>query len=586
MGKVSETSEPGDEAAEQLAVSSPSLTSWTAPAGTSLALEENEGAAANEASELDVARALLTGGEEGIRVWNGRRQEPRRRVDLSRIDLKGANLSSADLSDCVLRNANLSSAVLFGARLDRSDVAGADLTNARLDAASLRKARLLNVRASGASFRFCDLAGADLRNANFQGASLSPVHLAEADLTGAQFSADALDDLKASVSSLESAGDHPRRIYFALLGLCVFSALTAVGASDVSLIAGLGAINVPLLDTSVSPRGFFFVAPVACLIMMLYMAAHVRQLERAARELPARFPEGATLAEKLTPWMQNIAPVSVKRRAVLEDGSDAAWSVPTLSRRLLVASTRWAVPVTTTLMLIAYFRSRRASELWMMAALVLSAWLTSYLTWRPVGRGAVRTHALFGLTLCGVGLLVWGLGSASSRRFQARGFDLKNLELSNVGLRAADLSYANLSRGTLERVDLTGAIMIGTDLSSGGGRFVTLQRSRLNKAILHDAYFTHTTFAEAQMVGANLEGVELRDVSLRGADLTRANLTNAELHCVDLRGAQLPLAKLDQARADALWCDDPNALPSPLADACTRLDDGCRARLKALQGRP
>lgn len=580
MGKVSDVFAPtAEEAALDDAPLAPSLSSWTAPAGTSLALEAKESAA----SELDVARALLTGGEEGIRVWNGRRQEQRRRLDLSRIDLKGANLSSADLNDCVLRNASLNSAVLFGARLDRADLAGADLTNARLDAASLRKARLLNVRASGASFRFCDLAGADLRNANFQGASLSPAHLADADLTGAQFSSEALDELKASVSSLESAGDHPRRIYFALLGLCVFSALTAVGASDVSLIAGVGEIKVPLLDTTVSPRGFFFVAPVACLILMLYMAAHVRQLERAARELPARFPEGATLAEKLTPWMQNVAPVSVKRRPVLEDGSDTAWSVPTLSRRLLVASTRWAVPVTTTLMLIAYFRSRRASELWMMAALVLSAWLASYLTWRPVGRGAWRAHALFSLTLCGVALLVWGLGSASSRRFQARGFDLRNLELSNVRLRAADLSHADLRRAALDRVDLRGAIMLGSNFESGGGRLINLSRSRLNKANLRDSFFDRTTFDEAQMVGADLEGIELRDVSLRGADLTRANLGNADLHCVDLRGTALALAKLDQARADMLWCDDPKLLPGPLAAACRRFDASCRARLQALK---
>src|SRR6187455_393035 len=121
--EASEQTESHALAAEASEDGSSRLTSWTAPAGTTLARDavgsdlpakSPSVAGVSPASELDIARALLTGGEQGIQVWNDRRRLTRERLDLSRIDLKGVNLSSADLCECVLRNANLSGAVLFG----------------------------------------------------------------------------------------------------------------------------------------------------------------------------------------------------------------------------------------------------------------------------------------------------------------------------------------------------------------------------------------------------------------------------------------------------------------------------------------
>ena len=84
------------------------------------------------------------------------------KADLSRADLRGANLSRANLSSANLRGANLRRADLFGARLHRADLNGACLRGA-----DLRRADL-----SGANLNGADLSRADLRGADMSGARL------------------------------------------------------------------------------------------------------------------------------------------------------------------------------------------------------------------------------------------------------------------------------------------------------------------------------------------------------------------------------------------------------------------------------
>ena len=85
-----------------------------------------------------------------------------RRADLRAADLRYTNLRNADLSYANLRNADLSYANLRNADLSYADLRCADLRNADLRCADLRNA---------------DLRNADLRNANLKDADLSEAKL-------------------------------------------------------------------------------------------------------------------------------------------------------------------------------------------------------------------------------------------------------------------------------------------------------------------------------------------------------------------------------------------------------------------------
>ena len=93
-------------------------------------------------------------------------------ADLSKADLREANLYKADLSWAVLRGANLYKA---------------DLCKAALRGANLYKANLYKADLSGANLYKADLKGVDLHDANLSEANLCKADLRGADLSGADF---------------------------------------------------------------------------------------------------------------------------------------------------------------------------------------------------------------------------------------------------------------------------------------------------------------------------------------------------------------------------------------------------------------
>ena len=96
-------------------------------------------------------------------------------------DLCGADLSKADLREADLGGADLCGADLREADLREANLCGADLCGANLREAGLRKADLCKAVLGGA-----DLCGADLCGAKLYGANLRGTNLSEADLHGAE----------------------------------------------------------------------------------------------------------------------------------------------------------------------------------------------------------------------------------------------------------------------------------------------------------------------------------------------------------------------------------------------------------------
>jgi uncharacterized protein YjbI with pentapeptide repeats len=101
-------------------------------------------------------------------------------LDLSRTNLRGANLIGANLNRANLIGANLNRANLIGANLD-----GANLYRAYLNRANLIGANLYRADLNGANLYRANLIGADLYRANLIGADLNGAYLIGANLIGA-----------------------------------------------------------------------------------------------------------------------------------------------------------------------------------------------------------------------------------------------------------------------------------------------------------------------------------------------------------------------------------------------------------------
>jgi uncharacterized protein YjbI with pentapeptide repeats len=131
-----------------------------------------------------------------------RHERPDYRLDLNRVDLRGASLQEADLSGADLKEANLSKADLSLAKLGNTgliradlgyallteaDLTEADLSEAYLTGAGLGEAKLRGANLSGAKLGKTSLIRADLAGAYFVQADLTGAYLSGADLTGADF---------------------------------------------------------------------------------------------------------------------------------------------------------------------------------------------------------------------------------------------------------------------------------------------------------------------------------------------------------------------------------------------------------------
>jgi uncharacterized protein YjbI with pentapeptide repeats len=147
-------------------------------------------------------------GQDAVRAW--RKENPRRRLDLSSADLSDAKLAGSDLSGANLFEADLSLADMRGAHLARADLTYANLSNARLQGADLGKAKLMGANLVAANLSRAIVVGAnlnqaDLGDAKVVGADLSRADLSMADLPCVDFSRAILDDADLSDAKLLEA---------------------------------------------------------------------------------------------------------------------------------------------------------------------------------------------------------------------------------------------------------------------------------------------------------------------------------------------------------------------------------------------
>lgn len=115
-------------------------------------------------------------------------ENPDEHIDLSKADLRGANLIRANLTGADLSKADLIYADLSGADLSKVDLSGAKLMGADLNGANLSWAHLNGADLSKADVFEAYLSGANLTGAYLGGALLIEAYLGGAYLNGADLS--------------------------------------------------------------------------------------------------------------------------------------------------------------------------------------------------------------------------------------------------------------------------------------------------------------------------------------------------------------------------------------------------------------
>ena len=144
---------------------------------------------------LDIQTALDVIGNCKIDRFNQTTSIDLTRTNLRKANLEGAcleeaNFSGANLKEACLREACLEEANFREANLTEACLSGACLREADFSGANLRGANLLGVYLSGANLRGANLLqtnliGADLTGSDLSGANLTEADLVEADLSGA-----------------------------------------------------------------------------------------------------------------------------------------------------------------------------------------------------------------------------------------------------------------------------------------------------------------------------------------------------------------------------------------------------------------
>ena len=136
--------------------------------------------------------------------------KPGPKVDWTKCTKMRLVLRNDDLSEAILKRTNLSSTDLAGANLAGATLAEANIDRARLQDADLTDSDLRKVQGSRANFREANLAGArltksELLRANFSGANLEGTDLSKAELGRANFTDSDLDGANLSFSNIARA---------------------------------------------------------------------------------------------------------------------------------------------------------------------------------------------------------------------------------------------------------------------------------------------------------------------------------------------------------------------------------------------
>lgn len=457
-----------------------------------------------------------------------------------------------------------------------AQLAGWDFSGQYLKAVIFRDADLSKAVFREADLEGADFRGADLREADFTGCrNLLPYQLAGADLSGSRLPADL--EKFASLPHVDAATRHAQTLFSTQLLVCVFCWLTIFVTTDPGLLTNTIETPLPIINTKINIVMFYWAGPALLFCLYLYFHLCLQRLWEALATLPAYFPDGRPLPQRLHPWLLHgliwaFFPRLRRDRPVLTWLQNllnkflAWWLAPItlffLWGRYLPAHERVVTAVQIGLLTLAVtaglafsFLARRTLRLQDRRPF---RWLTA---WRDLRLYQVGTFCL------GIFLMVGAFAVFSYYAFQGRFAKeyhilveekmqeklnpyIKSPHISTKMFAAisygislgflTDKSYADLREAEVSTKPANWAYNKPEDLRKVKG--AKLRRRNLCGAEVSKAFLVN-----ADLQWANLQGADLWQAKLQGADLFRAKLQGALLIGAKLQGALLRYAKLQGA---------------------------------------
>ena len=240
---------------------------------------------------------------------------------LASSHMQEAVLCNANLEEANLEETNLREANLYKANLQQANLELVDLSHSNLEECILKESVLTGAQVVGANLRKANLSGAILDSANFRKADLSHASMngiptssqttvadtsfGMANLTGTKLPS-SLNGFRETLKNLEETSKQARLLHAWLVGICLFSLLTVFTSMDTLSKIDTIQLPLPLFQVQVPSLTFLVGVPILGLVIFFYFHFYLSHLYQSLATLPAYFPDGLSLRQRLYPWILNL----------------------------------------------------------------------------------------------------------------------------------------------------------------------------------------------------------------------------------------------------------------------------------------
>ncbi len=438
--------------------------------------------------------------------------------------------------------------------LDKHKLAGADLSGLNLDNANLAKVDLTNTNFARTSLKEADLENSNLDRTLFHDADLSSARmetsrdLGTRHLSGADISYTTLPsaiDIDEAAPELETITQSASGTFQMMLIGCAIAWITIATTKDFSLLSNAEQTTLPVIEIELPLIAYYLVAPMVLLMLFVYFQLYLQKYWEKLATLPAVFPDGSTLDQKIPPWLLSSL-IEVRFSHLQETGGV---SLPTKLNILAASLCAWGiVPVT-----------------------ILAYWLRFLPAQNLVG---TLTQCLFFAISTVIALVSYQLANATlgrgittdldRDRYVARkmkydaGIGIASL-VATAGLSIylllyagvpVQLLYPNLSDAEVSKKPESWANK-DEDLAAVKG--AQLRGRSMHAGNLEGAFLVNANLQDVTLSDADMEDADLRHAICYKADFARADMTAVKMRCADIRaanfyGAYLMLADLSESQ--------------------------------------
>ena len=411
------------------------------------------------------------------------------------------------------------------ARFVGDDVKGADL----------RKRDLRQVLFDNASLLHTDFRKADLSGAEFRGTiSLDASHLGRANLSGAVLPSDYKFDLLQSVHDVSKEAGNIHKLVFVT---CVFGWIFVISTTTETIILNSDSTQIPAIGMAMPIAGICTYGLLIALSMFIYWHLYVSRLWEFLANLPAVFPDGNPVHDKIFPWLVSYLP-----RYENANTEEQKNGLHLLTHFAVYAVLWFHVPL---LFLFFWFRYLAAQDppgtlIQILATTVcISFALWTYLRCKqilnheaPVKISLVKGFLSLSIPACalfGISQWVWS-----------------DYKLFEAGIIRGDFHGQPISRrpdnwnGMVDQV-------VGAVLSEHRLDGTNFRKSFLVNADFHESMLRGCDFQHANCAGADFTGADLQGSDLRSSDMDKAEFAGANLRDCKLEHANFSQVKIDSA---------------------------------------